>query len=165
MRRFLVVLLILGFSSVAYAEEAQRSADEISRMTRQISQEIYSPYCPGKTLAMCPSGQALDARMEIQEWARQGQSVEEIKATLLERYGAEHELVEPPTRDNATLLGTIIGGLLLAVLAVGFLASRRLTTADEETADDASESPLAAADATSSGADGYLDELRSEVSD
>lgn len=161
MRRLFVVLLILGSSSLAYAEEAQRSADEISRITRQISQEIYSPYCPGKTLAMCPSGQALEARMEIQEWAREGQSVDEIKATLLSRYGLEHELVEPPARDNATLLGTIVGGLLLAVLAVGLLARRRLSAAEEL----AGEEEADAAEKAEAGTDGYLDDLRSEVRD
>ena len=153
-------LIILMVTSWALAVSAtERSADEVSRMATQISQEIYSPYCPGKTLAMCPSGNALDARMEIQDMARQGMSKDQIKATVLERYGEGFELVEPPRRDNLGLLGGIVGGLAIAVIAVGFLARRRLSESDEGR-DEFADSPEDHDDN-----DLYLDELRSEYKD
>lgn len=160
----LSVILVALSGLMVTAAATERSADEISRITRQISQEIYSPYCPGKTLAMCPSGNALDARMEIQTMAGQGMSVDEIKAEFIERYGEEFELVEPSTQDNLTLLGGIVAGLILAVAAVGILARRRLTggeevEVDEHSGDDDKRGMDGAVD------DSYLDELRAQYRD
>ena len=158
-----LMILTLG---VGAAEANERSVDEVSRMTRQISQEIYSPYCPGKTLAMCPSGNALDARMEIQHFASEGLSEEEIKAIFLERYGEEYALVQPPARDNLLLLGGILGGLGLAIFAVGMLARRRLQSDsddDEEGGVDPAEGAVEGDDGELE--DGYLDELRAEYND
>lgn len=152
----LMVALMAGPASTAFAQNP--TSDEISRMTREISQEIYSPYCPGKTLAMCPSANAGAARMEIQEMASQGMAKDAIKAELLERYGEGFEVVAPPAEDNAKLLGIIAVGLLLAVFAVVALARRRLTV-EEEAAESAAEQ---AQDAEVDSEDGYLDELRDD---
>lgn len=152
----LIVALMGGPASTAFAQDA--NTDEISRMTREISQEIYSPYCPGKTLAMCPSANAGDARREIQEMASQGMEKEAIKAELLERYGEGFEVVAPPAEDNAKLLGIIGVGLLLAVFAVVALARRRLSN-EEEAAEMAAEQ---AQDAELEDNEGYLDELRDD---
>ncbi len=167
MRRFLFsVLMVCSLLAVPLAEATERSSDEVSRIMRQVSQEVYSPYCPGKTLAMCPSAQALNTRMEVQEWAREGMSADEIKAVLFDRYGQEYELVEPSTRDNALLLGGILGGMVVAVFLVGFVLTRgHLRTrdddedsgADDDGPDDDGEGP--------DGSDGYIDDLRAQVRD
>lgn len=155
----IATLLVVVFSASA----TERSADEVSRITRQISQEIYSPYCPGKNLAMCPSSNALDARMEIQRYAAQGMEAEEIKAIFYERYGEEVAMVPPPAQDNFTLLGLIFGGLILAVVAVRFLGRRRRSGDGEED----EEAPGGSFDqAFEAEADEeYLDELRAEYND
>lgn len=152
--------MVLGVAVVAAATE--RSDDEVSRITRQVSQELYSPYCPGQTLAMCPSANASYARQDIQKMARQGKDAEEIKAELIERYGEGFEMIEPSTRDHMTLLGGIIGGLAVAVGVVGFLARRRLsgdeTDEDDQDRDDGDRDEQDLDDA-------YLAELRSEYRD
>ncbi|RAL22840.1 hypothetical protein DL240_08070 [Lujinxingia litoralis] len=122
----LVVMLVSMPGWMVGAQEPQdRLPDDVSRVTREVSQEIYSPYCPGKTLAMCPSANAAVARMDIQEMASQGMEKEAIKAELIARYGEGFEVVEPPPEDNAKLLGSILAGLLVAVVAVVALARRR----------------------------------------
>lgn len=152
--------LLLLMAPVALGTE--RTPDEVSRMTRQISQEIYSPYCPGKNLAMCPSSNALEARMEIQSMASQGMSEEEIKGVFHERYGDEVRMNAPPARDNYTLLGALFGGFLLAVLAVGVLAKRRLSSGEELQIENSRAEKESGEDLAD---DSYLDELRAEIND
>ncbi len=130
-----VVVITALAAPMVLASDGQRSSDEVSRITRQVSQEIYSPYCPGQTLQMCPSSNASEARQQIQRMAAEGMDAEEIKQVLLERYGSEYELVEPPSSEQSLLLGGIVGGLVVATLAVGLLARRRLTSSDEEDVD------------------------------
>lgn len=154
----LLALALMAPASLALAQDVARTADEVSRMTREISQEIYSPYCPGKTLAMCPSANAGVARMDIQKMASEGMEKEAIKAELLERYGEGFEVVEPPAEDNAKLLGSIVVGLILAVVAVGALARRRMAGDENSTDEDLSSSPAEPLD----DEDGYLDELRED---
>ncbi|TXD38235.1 hypothetical protein FRC98_04880 [Lujinxingia vulgaris] len=155
---WLLVLVLMAPASLALAQDVARTADEVSRMTREISQEIYSPYCPGKTLAMCPSANAGVARMDIQKMASDGMEKDAIKAELLERYGEGFEVVEPPAEDNAKLLGSIFVGLIVAVVAVVALARRRMS-GEEGTSD---EDALASSTDPVDDADGYLDELRDD---
>ena len=167
MRQWVGVMVVgMLMFTLGVAQANERSPDEVSRMTRQISQEIYSPYCPGKTLAMCPAGNALDARMEIQQFASEGLAEEEIKAIFIERYGEEYALVQPAARDNLALLGGILGGLALAIFAVGMLARRRLQSGGEsleELPDDPEEEMEEGIDGELG--DDYLDELRAEYND
>lgn len=53
----------------------------------QLWREIMSPFCPGRTLADCPSGQADSLRLWIQVQEAAGRSREDVEAELVERYG------------------------------------------------------------------------------
>ena len=153
--------LVAGVAVVAGATE--RSSDEVSRITREVTEAIESPYCPGQSLAMCPSASAAEVRRDIQEMAYDGMEADEIKEELIVRYGDGYELIEPPMTDQMTLLGGIVGGLALAVVVVGFLARRRLS--DEEDNPDGEDPPGgdAGGDNEAVGDDIYLEELRAEV--
>lgn len=158
-------ILCLGVFSPAYSE-VTRSPDEVSRMTREISQEVLSPYCPGKTLAMCPSGQAGDVRREIQAMASTGMEKEEIKETLIGRFGEEFRMNDAPAEDNYKLFGAIVVGFGLSITAVTLMARRRRPgegdlQSDGQDCDDDNfdEDERSAAD------DIYLEELRSEYQD
>ncbi len=147
----LSLVAMVSFSGVLLvaAQAQERGADEVSRITREVAQEVYSPYCPGQTLAMCPSANASYARQDIQEMARQGMSSEEIKGVMLERYGDQYALIEPSSQDHLWLIGSIVIGLFLAILAVAVMVKRRLNDGSEER-DESDKGP--------DGADGDLDD-------
>ena len=73
-----------------------RDSGEVSKVTQEVSKEIYSPFCPGKTLAMCPSGGASEVRQEIQVLAKEGLEKQDIKEAIIDKYGEEFRMVEPP---------------------------------------------------------------------
>jgi cytochrome c-type biogenesis protein CcmH/NrfF len=52
-----------------------------------MAHDLMSPYCPGRTLAECPSPQATELRFWILTQAAAGASEEEVRAMLADRFG------------------------------------------------------------------------------
>lgn len=108
-----IAALALAFALLAVNVTAQ---DEIelgrARAAHELSRELMSPYCPGRTLADCPSPDAGAVRDEIREALRAGESSDSIRARIEERFGAR--VVGVPT----SLLGWMLPILLLVAGAV-----------------------------------------------
>jgi|GEM_PF-894554 cytochrome c-type biogenesis protein CcmH/NrfF len=178
LRAVLVIALLSLMCALPDASLAQtaatgsRSQGEVSTISMQLSDEIYSPFCPGKTLSMCPSPNAAKVRRDIQRMAREGMSKDEIKQEVLNVYGEEFRIVEPPAQDNALLLAAILAGLAIAISAVVFLTRRRnAASADTEGGalrdGDASGKDKGGVEDESLDDDelAYLEDIRDELSD
>jgi cytochrome c-type biogenesis protein CcmH/NrfF len=63
--------------------------DEIETKTQAISEQVMSPYCPGRTLSSCPSEDARKLRFQISEWLSQGYSESAVKRQLIGIYGSD----------------------------------------------------------------------------
>ncbi len=113
--------------------DSSRETGEVSRLTVEVSNEIYSPFCPGKTLMMCPSPNAAKVRRDIQDLAKKGLDKEEIKNQVVATYGEQFRIVEPPPKDNMMLIVLILIALVLAVVAVAFLSKRKKALATSTT--------------------------------
>ncbi|MEZ5285679.1 MAG: cytochrome c-type biogenesis protein [Vicinamibacterales bacterium] len=99
-------------AATAQPEAVQREADAIYR-------DVMSPFCPGLTLADCPSQQAFDLRADISRRLRAGESRDAIVDELVATYGTA--ILSDP---SDTPIGRIVWGvpILLAVIAAGVLA-------------------------------------------
>jgi cytochrome c-type biogenesis protein CcmH len=80
-------LLLAAAAAPAAAEEtpAQKAAPE--GWAYDLANELMSPYCPGRTLADCPSPQAQTLRMWLIVQESAGRSREEVKQELVQRFG------------------------------------------------------------------------------
>lgn len=144
---------------------AARSPGEVSTIVDEVSQEMYSPYCEHKSLAMCPSGGAAEVRRYIQREARKGTPVDEIKEQVrtryrdeyLDLYGEDFEWEEPPAKDNYPLIALVVAGLLVCILAVWLFARSR--SGESSDSEDASDTDWSDEDEI------YLDEIRSQYQD
>jgi cytochrome c-type biogenesis protein CcmH/NrfF len=162
-----VALALVLFASAAFAQDpksAQTNDPEAVRLANEVSEEIYSPFCPGKTLAMCTSSAAADVRRDIQDMAAAGMDKKEIKETVITEFGDEFRMAEAGASDNVPLLVGIGAGFGLAVLAVVMISRRR--SGEEE----AEPTPAAASQSVEIPADvdeddPYLSQLRSEYRD
>lgn len=142
---FLVIAILTPTLAFAQVDEGA-----VSRISHEVTMEVYSPFCPGKTLAMCPSPNAAEVRMDIQAMARKGMAKEDIKNTVVAKYGEEFRLHEPPASDNYGLFGAILLTLLAAGGIVVFISRRKSNDSPEPAP--TSEKKLEDED--------YLDELR-----
>lgn len=116
----LLIISTLG-SSLAFAQDE----DALTRADK-VSTEIMSPYCPGRTLAACPSDDARTLRAEIAQWFTEGYSETGVRERLQMIYG--ETVFGVPQRYGVGLLGWyapaifVISGLLL----IYFILKRRM---------------------------------------
>ena len=108
---------LLGVSSAFVARAADEPAPEWGYA---LSNELMSPYCPGRALPDCPSPQATELRQWIVAQARAGRTRDDVMAQLLDRFG--EQMLQRPKASGFGLAayvipvaGVIAGGALLAV--------------------------------------------------
>lgn len=129
------LLLTPAALSAQTAGAPQRSPGEVARISKEVSHEILSPFCPGKTLEMCPSGGAAEVRRTIQGLVREGKDKETVKQEILAKYGDQYKVVEPPVSDNVGLLIGLLLGLVICIIAV-IAFTRRLKNPNPATPGD-----------------------------
>ena len=115
-----IAALLLGLALGA-------SAEEPAGFGYALAHDLMSPFCPGRTLAQCPSPQADELRVWILAQEAAGATREEVEAQLVARYG--EEIRPAPPAEGWSGIGAY-GVPILAVVAGGplvFLAIRRLT--------------------------------------
>jgi len=106
-----LVLALLSGSALAQDDvELQRA-----RAAHELSRELMSPYCPGRTLADCPSPDAGAVREEIREALRAGETADAIRARIEARFG--ERVIGVPT----TTLGWMIPVVMLVAGAVALV--------------------------------------------
>lgn len=106
------------------------AVDEPEGWSYQLWNELMSPYCPGRSLAACPSGQADTLRMWVLTQEAAGRTKADVEEELYERYG--DVILAAPRAEGFGITAYAIpvaafaaGGLLVAV----FL--RRQTRGDQ----------------------------------
>ena len=94
MRKFLVLLsaTILSFAPAVLAQESSSLVEpthspEIEAMAGEIFGEVLSPFCPGRMLNDCPSGNASQLKEKIRTDLSSGKDREEILDELYAVYG------------------------------------------------------------------------------
>ena len=93
------------------------SEAEAEAVMQALSHDLMSPYCPGRTLATCPSPQARKLEAQIFEQARAGMSREQIETSLVARFPDIRGYVGRPELVWGTAVGAVIALLLLFVAA------------------------------------------------
>lgn len=137
-----------------------RTPGEASSLSNQISNEIYSPFCPGKTLEMCPSSNASEVRQQIQALALEGQEKQDIVDTIIAQIGEKYRITEPPAEDNYMLLGALLLAFIICLGIIFFVGRKARKSAGADDSDRASsDDELSIEDRL------YLEELRGEYLD
>ncbi|MGB1015219.1 MAG: cytochrome c-type biogenesis protein [Nannocystaceae bacterium] len=103
------------------APTAVASNLEAEQLTNQLSHDLMSPYCPGRTVATCASPQARKLEMYIKREFEEGKSRDEIEQVLVARY--------PDILGYKGRPELIIGmGVMALIAMIGlFVAARRWT--------------------------------------
>ena len=110
----------LGLVCLALALPARAASDEPEGWAYALWHEMMSPFCPGRSLADCPSTAAESLRMWILVQEAGGRERSDVEAELLDRYG-DVILAAPRARGfglAAYLLPVLVfvaGGLLVGV--------------------------------------------------
>jgi cytochrome c-type biogenesis protein CcmH/NrfF len=79
----------------------------------ELSNDLMSPYCPGRTIASCPSEQARKLEDHILAQAQAGKSRKEIEQDLVSQFGQEIVGYAPQPLLLYGVLGAGIAGLMV----------------------------------------------------
>jgi cytochrome c-type biogenesis protein CcmH/NrfF len=85
-----------------------------------LSNDLMSPYCPGRTIASCPSEQARKLEDRILAEAKAGKSRDEIEQELVQQFGTEIVGYAPQPMLLYGVAAAGVGGLI----AVAWVARR-----------------------------------------
>jgi cytochrome c-type biogenesis protein CcmH/NrfF len=113
----IAALLLLGISTAA-AQDGD--AQEPEGWAYAISNDLMSPFCPGRTLSACTSSQADELRMWLIVQEASGRTRADVEAELFERYG---DVLRPAPRAEGfgltayvfPVLAFIAGGVIVTV--------------------------------------------------
>ncbi|MEZ4450081.1 MAG: cytochrome c-type biogenesis protein CcmH [Nannocystaceae bacterium] len=101
------------------ASPAADGSEAAEALTTELSHDLMSPYCPGRTIATCPSPQARKLEREIMAKAESGMTRQEIEAELVARFPDIQGYVGRPELIWGTALGAV-----LAIAALAWAARR-----------------------------------------
>jgi len=116
-----LLLATVGLASAMFFATAATAADENPEgWAYRFFGEVMSPFCPGRTLDSCTSGQADSLRMWILIQEAAGRTEEDVFAELVERYG--DIILSAPRAEGfgATAYAIpaaifVVGGLLVVI--------------------------------------------------
>jgi len=123
--------LLFGVSAATAADG--EAAAEPEGWAYKISHDLMSPFCPGRTLSVCPSPQADDLRMWLIDQEASGRSREDVEAELFESYG--NVLRSAPLAEGFGLTAyvfPVIAFFAGGVVVVVFLRRQTRVTATPE---------------------------------
>jgi len=119
-----LVFLLLAFQ-VSAQEPLVFSSQEQEKRYNDLTLELRCLVCQNQNLADSDAPLAQDLRQEIYDMMQAGQSNDQIKTFMVERYG-DFVLYRPPMQGNTLALWTIPGVLLLiGAIAVFFTVRNR----------------------------------------
>lgn len=131
-----VALLLVGLVGLgASAAQAEAAAPDVD-WAYALAHELMSPFCPGRTLAECPSPNAAELRMRIINQAAAGNNREAVLALLYEEFG-EDVLRSAPKAEGWGLtayvipIGFFVLGGPVVVMIIRRMALRVAAAADE----------------------------------
>jgi len=97
-------------------EPANKPADrEAEQLLSTLSTDLMSPFCPGRTIASCPSSQARKLEERILAEAKSGKTREQIEQSLVADYGSDIIGYRPPP---SLMITTVVGGTLALSLII-----------------------------------------------
>jgi cytochrome c-type biogenesis protein CcmH len=117
--RALIIAVCCGVVAGAHVVVADERSEALDREATNIYQQVFSPFCPGRSLNDCPSSKAAELKDEMRAELEAGKSPEVILQEVFQKYGDQYRAV-PPFAGVGMLvwlvpIGFVVIGLGIAV--------------------------------------------------
>ncbi|UCF40668.1 MAG: cytochrome c-type biogenesis protein CcmH [Gemmatimonadota bacterium] len=119
-RPTLVLLALSLVAGAARPQEPALDAQGIDTKAHELYDRIMSPFCPGRTLANCPSPQAATMREGVRRQLAAGMSDDEILDSIYAIYG--EVVLGAPRAEGFGILAWVMPGVFL-LLGVALLVA------------------------------------------
>jgi cytochrome c-type biogenesis protein CcmH len=122
--RYALLIVVMLLTGQAFAIDAGRAFDDPAKQERyeRLIRDLRCLVCQNQSIADSNATLASDLRREVRDLMEAGQSDEQIRSFMTERYG-DFVLYRPPVRPRTWLLWSapallLLGGIGIAVLVV-----------------------------------------------
>jgi cytochrome c-type biogenesis protein CcmH len=126
----LLLLVALSLSAIfsrpelAIAQAGEGGAPSaLDKRAAELYQQVFSPFCPGRSLNDCPSSKAQDLKTEMRQQLEQGLAPEQVLEQVINKYGEQYRAVPRYAGFGRLVWWAPIGFLLIGAL-MAFLVAR-----------------------------------------
>jgi cytochrome c-type biogenesis protein CcmH/NrfF len=124
---FLVALTVVISVGVSHLFADERS-EALDREATNLYQQVFSPFCPGRSLNDCPSSKAGELKDEMRAELEAGKSPEMILNEVFQKYGDQYRAVPQFSGVGVLVWLVPIGFVAIGLaVAVGVSISRKKT--------------------------------------
>lgn len=107
---------------IAFDLSAQDGSSELDRRSYELYQQVFSPFCPGRSLNDCPSSKAQELKLEMRAKLENGVPPEAILDEVFSRFGEKFRAVPRYAGFGKLVWWVPVGFLLVGALAVCIVA-------------------------------------------
>jgi len=125
-----LLLLVAGLAPALHAQPVSGETREDARLFR----EVMSPFCPGLTLADCPSPAAFELRKDLAGRLARGESRDTLVNALVKQYGPQILADPSDTPIGRVVWGVPIVASLLGAAGLAFVLRRWKRARPQDTA-------------------------------
>ncbi len=121
-RAALLTLLVFCISP----SRADERTEALDKQSYEMYQQVFSPFCPGRSLNDCPSSKAHELKADMRAQLEQGVPPEQVLSQVFEKFGDKYRAV--PTFEGFgrfAWLAPIAFLLLGAMVAMGVVFRRK----------------------------------------
>jgi cytochrome c-type biogenesis protein CcmH/NrfF len=109
-----VLLVLVSLCLTASAVIADERSDALDKQATELYEQVFSPFCPGRSLNDCPSSKATDLKGQMRQKLEDGVSPEVVLKEVFETYGDQYRTV--PQFQG---VGALVWLVPIAFLATG----------------------------------------------
>jgi cytochrome c-type biogenesis protein CcmH/NrfF len=123
-----LVALVAAISVGAPQLLADERSEALDREATNLYQQVFSPFCPGRSLNDCPSSKAGELKDEMRAELEAGKSPEVILNEVFQKYGDQYRAVPQFSGVGVLVWLVPIGFVAIGLaVAVGVSISRKKT--------------------------------------
>lgn len=93
MKRFVFLVILLSVFGASQCLGQEMSRAELDKRASNVYQQVFSPFCPGRSLNDCPSSKAHDLKMELREQLSNGESEDQVLESVFAKYGDKYRAI------------------------------------------------------------------------
>jgi cytochrome c-type biogenesis protein CcmH/NrfF len=126
MIRNLLKVLVCIVASVSLSVEADERSELLDRQSYELYQQVFSPFCPGRSLNDCPSSKAHELKLEMRAQLENGVPPQTILEGVFAKFGEKYRAV-PAYKGFGKLVWWVPFGFVALGLATasGLVLRRR----------------------------------------
>jgi len=128
LRKVIIVACCAAFLG-AHGVVADERSEALDREATSLYQQVFSPFCPGRSLNDCPSSKAAELKDEMRAELEAGKSPDVILNEVFQKYGDQYRAI-PPFAG----VGILVWLVPIGFVAIGFIVAVLVSSSRKKSA-------------------------------